>query len=132
MLAIRGFFGSTEARYSVNGASLRFRLREPENAHFREGNRREPSAINSLDRQRPKEEQALAATREHSGLRRTLWSGRKVPIRDDRSCSDAILVQEAAESVDFLDRCRAVEALLGGIRDGYLETNPTMRSCGVV
>jgi hypothetical protein len=36
----------------------------------------------------------MAATREHSGLRRTLWSGRKVPIRDDRSCSDAILVQE--------------------------------------
>jgi len=40
----------------LKGASLRFRLREPENAHFREGNRREPSAINSLDREWPKEE----------------------------------------------------------------------------
>jgi hypothetical protein len=69
----------------------------------------------------------MAATREHSGLRRTLWSGRKVPIRDDRSCSDAILVQESVESVDFLDRCRAVDALLGGIRDRYLETN---QRCG--
>jgi hypothetical protein len=59
----------------MNGVSLRFRLREPENAHFREGNRQEPSAINSLDQQWPGEEQALAATREHSGLRQTLWSG---------------------------------------------------------
>lgn len=50
----------------------------------------------------------------------------KVPIRDDPSCSDAILVKKSAESVDSLDWCRAVEALLGGIRDRYLETNPTM------
>ena len=37
-------------------------------------------------------------------------------------------MQEAAELVDSLDWCRAVEALLGGIRDGYVETNPTMRT----
>ena len=77
-----------------------------------------------MDRQWPKEEQALTATEFRPQANALVRS--KVPIRDDPSCSVAILVKKSAESVDSLDWCRAVEALLGGIRDRYLETNPTM------
>jgi len=109
--------------FGVNGPSLRFCLREPENAHFRE-------VIARAERNQLVGS-AMAQGGASPNCDRVQASGERFgqvesPNPDDPSCSVAILVKKSAESVDSLDWCRAVEALLGGIRDRYLETNPTM------